>query len=423
MNILAKSVKIIDPSSPHNRKTKDILIEKGKIKSIADKIKSESNTKIIEASGLSVSPGWFDLRAHFCDPGFEYKEDILSGLNSAMQGGFTGVAVMPSTSPAVHSKSIIEYIIKKANGNLTDIFPVGAVTRNLEGKELAELYDMFLAGAVAFSDDKNSISDAGVLLRAFYYAKNFNGLIMHFPDEKSLSAKGMMHEGEVSASLGMTGIPSLSEQIIATRDLLLANEAETKIHLSTISTYETVAVIRAAKKRKEKVTSDIAAHQLAFSDESLSGFDSNYKVNPPFRTKKNIDKLIEGLADDTIDVICSDHTPQDIESKKREFDYASNGIIGLETCFAVANTFTQGKLSIEKLIEKISINPRKILELKIPSVKEGESANITFFDSKKEWVFEEKFIQSKSKNSPFIGMKLKGKAIAVCNNGLFHQCL
>ncbi len=424
MNLLILSARIVDPNSPFNGKTKDILIENGKIVSIKDKIPARGKSyKTFRAPGLCISPGWFDMHANFRDPGHEYKEDIHSGLNAAAAGGFTGVALMPSTRPPVSTKPAVEYILRKSSGALTDIYPIGCLSAGLEGKDLSEMYDMHLSGAVAFSDDKNSVADAGLLIRAMLYAKNFNSLIIHFPSDKSLAAGGQMNEGASSTHLGMKGIPAIAEEIVIARDLYLAEYTGARLHFSTISTAGSVNLIRQAKRKGLKVTAEVAAHQFALDDSLLSGFDSHFKVNPPLRTKKDIKAIIEGLKDGTIDVICSDHSPENIEKKKSEFDYAAFGISGIETCYALANKCLRKTLTDAEIISRIAIRPREILGITVPSVRQGQKANITLFDNRSEWVFDAGKSKSKSGNTPFSGTKLKGRALGVFNNGQFASCL
>ncbi|MEO6882645.1 MAG: dihydroorotase [Bacteroidia bacterium] len=417
MKTLLRNAKIVDSESDYNGKTKDILIEGGKIISIGTAIKADKNMQVVEAENLHVSIGWFDMQANFCDPGFEYKESITSGAKAAENGGFTGVSVMSSTNPPLHSKSQVEYIKNKAKGLAVDVHPIGTVSHKLEGKQLSEMYDMHLSGAVAFSDDKHAIEDAGLLLRALLYAKNFNGLILTHCCDDSIAADGQMNEGAVGTSLGLKGIPALAEELMIVRNIHLAEYAETKIHISSVSTEKSVELIRAAKAKGLKITASVNAHHLFLNDSSLSDFDTNYKVNPPLRIQKDIDALKKGLSDGTIDVIVSDHVPENKENKKTEFDHAAFGMIGLETAFAIANT-SKGNMKLEKLIHKISIAPRKILNLEIPSIKEGAKANLTLFNPDLSWTFTEKNIFSKSKNTPFIGTKLKGKAIGIFNNNL-----
>ena len=417
MNILIKSARVIDPNSPHHNKTVSILIENGIIKEIGNR-KSEvrNGFKIIEAEGLHVSPGFFDMQVNFRDPGHEYKEDLLSGCASASAGGFTGVAVMPGTHPPIDNKSQVEYVKKKSAGNIVDVFPVGAVTQNTDGKELSEMFDMHSAGAAAFSDDKKPVNDSGLLLRALLYAKNFGGLLLTQCDDKTISLNGQMNEGKVSTSLGLKGMPALAEEVMTARNLFLCEYTGGRIHIPSVSTAGAAALIREAKKKGLKVTASVNAYNLALDDSALNDFDTNCKVNPPLRTKADIDALKKGLADGTIDAITSDHSPEDVENKNVEFDYASFGMIGLESCFALANTYAD-KLKLSDLINKLAINPRKILGLSVPKIKKGEKANLTLFLPNKEWKPEGKIIRSKSKNTPFIGKKLKGKIVGVVNNG------
>ncbi|MFI5164228.1 MAG: dihydroorotase [Bacteroidia bacterium] len=422
MHLLIKSAKVVDPNSPHHNKTVSIFIQDGIIRQVSS-LKSQvssSDSQIIEAEGLHVSPGFFDMQVNFRDPGHEYKEDLLSGSAAAAAGGFTGVAVMPGTHPPIHTKSEIEYIKNKTAGNLVDIFPVGAITHNTDGKELSEMYDMHTAGAIAFSDDKKAVADSGLLLRALLYAKNFKGLLLTHCDEKTISLDGKMNEGKVSTSLGLKGIPALAQEVMIARNIFLCEYTGGKIHFQSVSTKRSVELIREAKKKGLKVTASVNAHHLALDDSALKDFDTNCKVSPPLRTKEDMDALKKGLADGTIDAITSDHSPEDEENKKVEFDYAAFGMIGLETCFALANTYSNLKLN--ELVKKFAIHPREILGLPVPKIKEKEKDNLTLFLPDKEWKLEEKNIRSKSRNTPFIGKKMKGRIVAVFNNGKFESC-
>ncbi|MEP7170651.1 MAG: dihydroorotase [Bacteroidota bacterium] len=423
MNLLIKSVKIIHKDSALNGKVKDIFIKDGIIKKIGDKI-SEKETgkdvKVFNHKGCCVSIGWFDMKANFRDPGHEMKEDIFSGIAAAKAGGFTGVALMPSTYPTLQTKADVEYVLNKNKNNLTDIFPIGALSVNREGKDLTEMFDMKQAGAVAFTDDKRSVMDAGLMLRALLYAKNIESLIISFADEKNISGKNLMNESVNSVYFGMKGAPSIAEEIMIQRDLKLCEYAGTEIHFSTISSAGAVDLIRKAKKQGLKVTSEIASHQICFDDATLNDYDANFKVKPPFRNKDDIKELIKGLEDGTIDAICSDHSPEDIESKNVEFEFANYGITGLETSFASAHTQLCKKLSIEKIIEKFTTRPRVILNIPVPEIKEGAKANLTIFNPDLEWTFTKDQIKSKSQNTPFINYKLRGKALAVVNNGLIE---
>lgn len=419
MNILIKSAQIIDSSSPFNGKTMDVLIENGIIKSIKSKISPDKNVKVIEAKNLHLSAGWFDMQVNFCDPGFEFKEDLNTGMKAAAAGGFTGVAVVSSTNPPIHSKSEVQYILNKTADSIVDVYPIGTLSHKQEGKDLSEMYDMQQAGAVAFSDDKKTVENAGLLMRALLYAQNFDGLIITHCDEKSISLDGKMNEGITSTKLGLKGIPALAEEVMVNRNIFLADYTNSTIHISNVSTQRSVDLIKKAKSSGLKVTASINAYNIALDDSVLMGFESNFKTNPPLRTKVDMEALQKGIADGTIDAITSDHRPQDIESKDLEFDLAANGMIGLETAFALINT-NKGKIKLETIIEKLSANPRKILKLKQPKIAEGESANLTIFDPETEWIFEKKNIQSKSANSPFIGSKLKGKVIGIINKKQVH---
>ncbi|HVA97842.1 MAG TPA: dihydroorotase, partial [Bacteroidia bacterium] len=365
MKTLLKNAQIVDATSDLNGKKKDILIENGKIVNIGTNLKSDKNTQVVEADNLHVSVGWFDMQANFCDPGFEYKETISSGIKAAASGGFTGVSVMPSTHPPVYSKSQVEYIKNKAKSLSVDVFPIGTISHKLEGKELSEMYDMHLSGAVAFSDDKKSIADSGLLLRALMYAKNFNGLVLTHCNDDAITIDGQMNESAVGTSLGLKGIPALAEELMIARNIHLAEYAESKIHISSVSTEKSVELIRLAKAKKIKITASVNAHHLLLNDSVLFDFDTNYKLNPPLRSQKDVEALKKGLADGTIDVIVSDHVPENEENKKTEFDHSAFGMIGLETAFAIANS-TKGNMKLEKLIHKITVAPRKILNLEIP---------------------------------------------------------
>lgn len=419
MNILIKSAHIIDAKSPYNGKIMDILIENGIIKSIKSKIVPQKNVKVIEAKNLHLSAGWLDMQVNFCDPGFEHKEDLNSGIKAAVAGGFTGVAVVSSTNPPIHSKGDVQYIKNKTVDAIVNVYPIGTVSFRQEGKDISEMYDMQQAGAVAFSDDKKSISDAGLLMRALLYSQNFGSLIITHCDEKSISQDGKMNEGTTSTMIGLKGIPALAEELMVSRNISLAEYTNAPLHISNITTQKSVTLIKQAKINGLKITASINAYNIALNDSVLSGFDSNYKLNPPLRDKTDMEALRKGLADGTIDAITSDHRPQDIESKDIEFDYASNGMIGLESAFGLINT-NKGKIKLETIINALTTNPRSILKLEQPIIAEGEPANITLFDPEADWIFEKKNIRSKSANTPFIGTKFKGKVIGIINKKQSH---
>ncbi len=419
MNLLIKNAIIIDSTSSHHEEKKDILIEKGKIKKIGKRI-TAPQAKIIQVKNLHVSKGWLDLGVQICDPGLEHREDLETIQNAAIKGGYTSIACFPNTYPSIHNKSQVQYIIKNTKNNIVDFYPIGAVTMNCEGKEIAEMYDMKKAGAIAFSDGANTISDNGMMLRALQYVTPFNGVIMNHPHDKKTASSGQMHEGKVSTSLGLKGIPSLSEELMVSRDIDLAEYTDSRVHIHNISTAKSVKLIKEAKKKKIKVTASVAALNLVFDDSELLEFNSNFKVLPPLREKKDVKALIKGIKDGTIDCICSNHTPWNIEAKDLEFPYAEFGAIGLETTFGLLNYYLEKEIPLSLLIEKITDAPRKILELKSSKIEKGEVANLTLFTSDEEFIFEEKMIASKSKNSPLIDQKIKGKIIAVLNNNQFY---
>lgn len=416
--LLFRSATLVHPQSEYHQKSVDVLIRDGKIEQVAEHIEvSTEGLEVVNAEGCYLAPGFFDLNASFGEPGHETREDLISGTSAAIAGGFTGIAIQPATNPPVHSKSEVAYILSRSSRFLADVHPIGCISQNREGKDLAELYDMKLAGAVAFSDGNKPINDSGLMSRALLYAKAFEGLVISYPEDSSVAGKGKMNEGIVSTYLGMKGIPSLAEEIAITRDLYLAEYNDSRIHFSTISAAGSVKLIREAKARGIQVTCDVAVHHLVLTDEVLKGFDTNYKVKPPLRTQDDLDALIEGLKDGTIDAIVSQHTPHEIEFKDVEFEIASFGIIGLQTVLPLA---LKTGLPVELLVEKLAINPRKILGLPVPGMERGENANLVMFSPDLEWVFDSSSNKSKSANSPFIGETLKGRVLAVCNNEQFY---
>jgi len=411
MNLLIKSATIIDPNSPFNQKIADVLIEKGIITRIAADI--EADAEVIEAEGKYLSPGFFDLNCNIGEPGLETKEDLYTGTKAAVAGGFTGIALMPNTVPPVHSKSEIEYILNRSKKNLVDVYPLGAISQKREGKDLAEMYDMYLSGAKAFSDGNRPVQDAGLMERALLYAQGFDALVFSYPEDTAIAGKAKVNEGEVSTLLGMKGIPSLAEELMIARDLYLAEYTVSRIHFSTISTTRSVELIREAKRKGLEVTCDVAAHHLVLTDEALLGFDSLYKVKPPLRTQDDVDALLAGLKDGTIDAIVSQHTPHEVEFKDVEFEVAEFGMIGLQTALPLA---LQAGLGVDLIVQKMAINPREILSIDVPVIAEGKEANLVLFDTEEVWEYSKKNNRSKSYNSPFIGHNLKGKVLLSCNN-------
>lgn len=415
MNILIKQATIVDPDGPHNGKVTDILIEKGIITQIKKNIAPEKGIKTIDGENLHVSAGWLDMQVNFCDPGNEHRETLENGLRAAAKGGFTGVAVMSGTNPPLHNKAQIDYVVNRSKTNVVDVYPVGTLSHNQEGKDLSEMYDMQLSGAVGFSDYKKPIKDAGLILRALQYAKNINSFIITHCDDKTISHGGLMNEGVTSTRLGLKGIPALAEEIMLQRNIQILEYTGGKMHVPTISTKGSLELMKKAKAKKLNITCGVAAYNLLLDDTELEGFDTNYKVNPPLRTKEDLDALRKGITEGIIDVIVSDHNPQDIESKDLEFDMADNGMVGLESCFGVLNTALGQKASLEDMISTLTKNPRKVLGLENVIIKEGTEANLTLFNPSKKYVFEKSHIVSANKNSGFIGRELKGSVVAIIN--------
>ncbi|MCB0430967.1 MAG: dihydroorotase [Flavobacteriales bacterium] len=419
MKIWIKSARIIDPDSPHHNKKRDILIESGKITRIGTNLNPRGAEKL-EADNLHVSPGWFDMQAFVPDPGHEYKENLASACNAAMRGGFTGIALLPDTHPPRDSKSDIEYVINQCKSYLVDVHPYGAVSEGLKGENLTEMHDMKQAGAVGFTDGKHPVSNGNLQRLALQYSKDFGGLILSFPFEKNIAGKGIAHEGPVATSLGMATIPVLSEELMVNRDIYLAQYTGSRIHFSTLSAKSASELVKNARQKGTQVTAGVAAHHLLLTEDALSDFDSNAKVIPPFRSKSDRDAMRKAVAQGIIDVICSDHWPEDQDEKRKEFDLAAFGAVGFETAFAAAWTALEKTADLATVIKALSANPRRILGLAQPVVDEGQQANLTLFNPNHLWQVEEKQLASRSKNSPFLQQELKGKALGAINKGQVH---
>ena len=413
MKILIQSAEIIDPNSSHHLKEKNILIQNGRISEIGDK--NYSADKIIKGEGMKLSPGWFDLGTYIGDPGLEHKEDMESGTKAALAGGFTGIAVLPNTVPSVQSKNEISYLTNGNDNRLLQIYALGSVTRNNKGEELTEMIDMHEAGAVAFTDGLKPIWHTDILLKSLQYLQKFDGLLIDHPEDSWLNLFGQMNEGLNSTMLGLKGMPRIAEEIAIGKNLELLAYAGGKLHMSRLSTVKSIDMIRSAKRKLKNLTCDITAYQPLLDDSLLSSFDTNYKVNPPLRDKSDNEALIKGLNDGTIDVICSGHMPHDEESKNIEFDHAEFGMINLQT-FGANIVALSSSVDWEVLIEKISIAPRKLLNLEVPVIEQEAKANLTLFDPGRIWTLDEKSNFSRSKNSPWLGKEITGKAVAVFNN-------
>lgn len=411
MTILIRKAFIAHPGSPFNGQTKDILVKDGVISSISDSITEKADT-VIEQEGVHVSAGWVDIFAHFCDPGFEFKETLQTGAEAAAAGGYTHVFVLPNTNPAVHSKTQVEYIKEKSRTLPVNIHPIGAVTRNAEGKELAEMYDMYTSGAVAFGDGKSPVQSSGVMLKALQYVKAFNGIVIQVPDDKSIGAHGLMNEGIVSTRLGLPGKPSIAEEMMVARDIELTDYTDSKLHFTGISSAKSLEDIQRAKQNGLRVSCSVTPYQLYFCDEDLMQYDTNLKVNPPLRTAENRQKLLNAVQDGWVDSFASHHFPQEWDSKTCEFEYAGFGMIGLETAFGVAGAVG---INTDKWVELAGINPRKIFSLPEVQIEQGQPADLTLFIPRVTYQFSERQIRSKSRNTPFTGKELKGKVIGIIN--------
>lgn len=418
MQLLIKNAVIIDPASKFNGEKANIFIKKGKIERIGGQLKAEG-VKEFDAKGACISPGWVDLGTQVGDPGYEHREDLRSAATAATAGGFTTLAILPNTDPAIHSKSEVLYLRNSSQRSLVEFLPIGAVSENCKGKDITEMYDMRAAGAVAFSDGKYPVQDSGLMMRALQYVQPFGGVIINHPSDDFLAHGGQVHEGSVSTSLGLRGVPSMAEELMVKRDIYLAEYTGSRLHLQNISTAGAVKLIREAKAKGLKVTASVAVMNLACDESAVQDFDSNFKVLPPLRSQSDIDALIDGLRDGTIDCVTSNHTPLETEAKDLEFFFADFGAIGLETAFALGWTALRGKVALENFIKKFTTGPRRVLGLPPVTIAEGEVANLTLFDPKLSWEFSEKDIFSKSKNTPFVGRQFTGRALGVVNNKKF----
>ncbi|MCC9044204.1 dihydroorotase [Myroides sp. M-43] len=409
MNIILKTAKVIDSASPFHNQTVDIQIENGVITNIANQI-DNNEFEQVRYNNLHISQGWFESSVCLGEPGFEERENIAHGLEVAAKSGFTQVAVEPNTHPIIDSQSIVSFIKQKAFGQTTELFPIGALTMKSEGNDLAELFDMKNAGAIAFGDYKKSIQNANVLKIALQYVQDFDGLVIAFSQDNSIKGKGVANEGIESTKLGLKGIPTLAEEIQIARNLFLLEYTGGKIHFPTISTAKSVELIKEAKLKGLNVTCSTAVHLLTMTDEKLNDFDTRFKVSPPLRDEANRLALINGVLDGTIDCITSEHNPLDIEHKKLEFNSASNGTIGLESAFAALNTV----LPIEVVIAKLTA-ARTIFKIEEHPIEVGNKVNLTLFNPKKEYIFTKENILSKSKNSAFLNHVMNGEVYGVIN--------
>jgi dihydroorotase len=417
MKILLRSAKIIDPNSDHHLQTCDILIDEGRIESIspAGNATSDGVDKTIDLDALHVSTGWFDSFAHFADPGHEEREDLLTGLQAAASGGFTAVASLPNTEPVIDSKSQVEYLNAKARGNIVKLHPLGSVSKDSNGREMAELLDMHQSGAIAFTEGHHNMHHPGLMLRALRYIKAFESLIINLPQEEELVGVGEIHQSALSTELGFPGIPSLAENLIVDRDIQLLEYTDSKLHFACISSAQALERIKEAKSRSLNLTCGVAAYQLLFDESGVADFNSLYKVRPPLRSASDREALKQGILDGSIDLICSNHIPLHRDQKMLEFEYADLGMAAIETSFAaVCSAFGDALRDEEKLstvVSALSSKARQVFGLPLSSIQQGENADLTLFDPFGEQKWERQ--QSRSQNNPMLGSTWQGKVYGI----------
>ena len=410
MKLIIREAKIINLQSPFHNQIVDLKIENGIIQKMDTSIPKKFDFEELKLKNLHISQGWFDSSVSFGEPGFEDRENIENGLNVAAKSGFTEVALQPNSYPIIDNQSQINFVKTKSNRFATQLFPIGALTKNSNGKDLAELFDMKNAGAIAFGDYGKSIENANLLKIALQYVQDFDGLVIAFAQDENLKGNGMANEGENATKLGLKGIPNLAEDLQIARNLFILEYTNGKLHIPTVSTSKSVELIRLAKQKGLDVTCSVSVHHLVMTDDKLEDFDTRFKIAPPLRTENDRLKLILAVLDGTIDMITSDHNPIDIEHKKMEFDLAKNGTIGLESAFgALLNV-----LPLEIIIQKFT-QGKKRFGITDHVVNENHMANLTLFNPEKKWIFKKENILSKSKNSAFLNMEMIGNVYGIFN--------
>jgi dihydroorotase len=421
-DLLLRGGTLLFPETGATR-TADLLIRDGTIAEIGEALTPSDDVPVYDASDAFVSPGWMDMHVHLREPGFEHKETIATGAEAAAAGGFTAVACMPNTNPPIHTRDVVEFVRDRAADTPVDVHPIACVSKERAGEELAELADLADGGAVAFSDDGAPVHRAGLMRRALEYSTMLDRPIINHMEEPSLNPGGQMHEGEVSARVGLDGIPGLADDVMIARDVELAAFTGGHVHVAHISTARGVELVRRAKARDLPVTAEVCTHHIALTDAAVeaSGFDTNTKMHPPLRSPKDVAALKEGLADGTIDALCTDHAPHAAFEKEVEFAAAPFGITGLETAWGLIGRelIEPGVLSVAEAVEKLTAAPRRILRLDQPALEEGEPASLTVFDASTRWTFTEDDVRSKSQNTPFLGEELVGRPRAIYNDGQF----
>jgi len=418
MKLLLKGSRVIDPSQKIDGPM-DILIDDGKIKTCAPSLKSGQDAKVIDLAGMILTPGLIDMHVHLREPGLEYKETVASGSAAAVAVGFTTIACMPNTEPVNDNRSITEFIRRKAaEAGLANVYPIGAISVGSEGKQLTEFWDLKDAGAIALSDDGKPVMDAALMRRALEYAHSLDLPVIQHCEDKNLSAGGLMNEGYYSTILGLPGIPAISEEVMVARDILIAEYCRAQVHIAHVSTAGAVRLIRDAKARGLNVTAETAPHYFTLTDESLQGYDTHYKVNPPLRSAQDVAAVKEGLADGTLDAIACDHAPHGRTDKEVEFEYAANGISGLETSLGLSISLVhEGILTWPELVMKMSYSPARILNLAKGTLAPGSDADITVINLDVHWKVDLKTFRSRGKNSPFHGREMRGRAVLTIVGG------
>jgi dihydroorotase len=421
-SILIKKATIIDPNSAENNKVRDIHIENGIIKNIKAEIElSDKKHHLISEENLHICPGLMDFSVDFSEPGDEQKETIISGCKAALAGGFTAVGIQPTPNPARDNKSAIKFIINSASELGIKVIPYGALSKGLRGEQLAEMYDMYSVGALAFTDYTKPVKHSGLLSRALLYAKNFNGMIISFPYDNTISPNGQMHEGETSTNLGLEGIPSLTEKLYVDRDIAINKYNEGRLHFNIISTKNSVDSIALSKKEKDEISCGTSIYHLIFDDKMLEGFNKDFKTLPPLRSNEERNDLLEAVKNGTIDIITSNHQPHEKEITEVEFAIAPFGIIGTQIAFPLALTYLKDYLGLEGIVQSMSINPRSVLQTEVAIIKEGHHADITLFNPTAEWKFDKKNNLSLSENTPVMETKLTGKVIGTILKNKYHS--
>jgi len=422
MKLYLKSGRLIDPVKGKDVVI-DMLIVDGRIERIGQSLSVDRSYETIDLKNKVIAPGFIDMHVHLREPGYEHKETIETGCASAAAGGFTAVCCMPNTNPTIDEESVARYVQeegKRVTGGLVDVYPIAAATKGRKGEELAPMAELSKAGVVGFSDDGSPIASAELMRRVLEYSSMYGLPVIQHAEEQTLTKDGLMNEGLVATRLGMPGIPPIAEELMIERDIILLRYVpHSKYHVAHISTAGSIGCVRRAKAEKLNITCEVTPHHFTLTDEAVESFDTNLKMSPPLRTKDAIQALKEALRDGTIDVIATDHAPHTIDEKEVEYAQAPFGIVGLETALGLSVTELVNRkyLTLNQLIEKLSVNPRRILSLPMINIAEGDTANLTVFDPEKEWVVDIQAFKSKSKNSPFHGRRLKGKAIGIINNG------